>query len=67
MIGEANRVPPSWVRERQRGNDPPLLVCAYDDEEKCRSIRIPGSLTRRELTEQLPAFSQDKEIVFYCS
>ena len=67
MIGEANRVSPSWVRERQKGPDPVLLVCAYDDEERCRSIRIPGSITIREFREQLPAMSQDKEIVFYCA
>jgi hypothetical protein len=65
MIGEANRVTASWVRERQRGSDPPVLICAYDDLEKCRSIRIPGSITLRELEEQLPAFSRDKELVFY--
>lgn len=67
MIGEANRVAPSWVRERQRGGDPPVLVCAYDDEEKCRSIRIPGSISLGEFNEQLPAFGPDKEIVFYCT
>ena len=65
MIGEANRVPSTWVRERQKGSDPVLLVCAYDDEERCRSIRIPGSITIRELREQLPSIPQDKDIVFY--
>lgn len=67
MIGEANRVPPSWVHEHQRGPDPVVLVCAYDDEEKCRSIRIPGSISMREFNEQLPSFGRDKEIVFYCA
>ena len=65
MIGEANRVTPSWVRERQQGPDPAVLICAYDDEEKCRSIRIPGSITLRELNEQLPSFGRDKILVFY--
>ena len=65
MISEANRVPASWVRDHQRGPDPAVLVCAYDDEERCRSIRIPGSITLRELNEQLPSFSPDKELVFY--
>ena len=64
MIGEANRVSASWVREHQRGSDPPVLICAYDDE-RCRSIQIAGSITRRELDEQLPSLSRDKELVFY--
>lgn len=67
MIAEPHRVSPSWVREHQGGSDPAVLICGYDDEEKCRSMRIPGSLTLRELNEQLPSFGRDKELVFYCA
>jgi hypothetical protein len=67
MIAEPNRVSPSWVREHQGGSDPAVLVCAYDDEEKCRSIRIPGSITLRELNEHLSTLGPEKELVFYCA
>ena len=67
MIGEANRVPASWVRERQRGANPPVLICAYDDDERCRSIRIPGSISMREFREHLPSFDKEKDLIFYCA
>jgi hypothetical protein len=67
MIAEPHRVSPSWVREHQGGENPAVLICGYDDEAKCRSIQIPGSLSLRELNDRLPSFGQDKELVFYCA
>lgn len=66
MITQANRVPVSYVRDRQNAGGV-QLVCAYDDEEKCRSLRLPGSITLRELNDRLPSLSQDRELVFYCA
>jgi hypothetical protein len=66
MISEANRVSPSWVREQLQGLHSLPLVCAYDDE-RCRSVQIPGSITLRELNERLPSLPKDQELVFYCA
>ena len=44
-----------------------LLVCAYEDEAKCRSIRLAGSVTLSELQRRLPALPKDQEIIFYCA
>lgn len=44
-----------------------LLVCAYEDEAKCRSIRLEGSLTLSQLQARLPAFPKDQELIFYCA
>ena len=42
-----------------------LLVCAYDDEAKCRSLGIDGSKQLAELeAENVP---KTQEIVFYCA
>lgn len=67
MILEANRVSASWTRDHMKAPSPALLVCAYDDEEKCRSMRLPDSLTLRELNDRLPSLSKDQELVFYCA
>lgn len=41
-----------------------LLVCAYDDENRCREILLEGSIPLAELEDRdLP---RDAEIVFYC-
>jgi hypothetical protein len=66
MIGDANRVTPSWVRDRRTGPDPALLVCAYDDDAKCRSMFIPGSITLNELIPKAGSLPKDQQLVFYC-
>jgi hypothetical protein len=44
-----------------------LLVCAYDDEEKCHRMKLEGSMTLRELEGRLPSLPKDHEIIFYCA
>ncbi len=42
-----------------------LLVCAYEDEARCRSLQLEGSMSLRSLESQRPAL--DQEIIFYCA
>jgi hypothetical protein len=42
-----------------------LLVCAYDDEDRFRHIRLEGAISFREFQERLPSLDKDQEIVFY--
>lgn len=65
MILPSNRVSASWTRDHLKGRPPMLLVCAYDDEERCRSIRIPEAITFRELSGRLPSLSKEQELIFY--
>jgi rhodanese-related sulfurtransferase len=44
-----------------------LLVCAYEDEEKCGRMKLEGSMTLRELEARLPSLPKDQEIIFYCA
>ncbi len=44
-----------------------LLVCAYDDEEKCRRMKLKGAISLNELKSKLPALPKEQEIVFYCA
>ena len=62
----ATRISPAETRERLRARPPALLVCAYDDEQKCAAMRIPGSLTLQELNARLSSLPVTQEIVFYC-
>jgi hypothetical protein len=44
-----------------------LLVCAYDDDQKCNRLRLEGALTMGELGGRLDTLPREQEIVFYCA
>ena len=44
-----------------------VLVCAYEDEGKCASMKLEGALTPREFRGTLPSLSKDRELIFYCA
>lgn len=43
------------------------LVCAYNDEDKCRSLLLQGSMPLQEFLNELPGLAYDQEIIFYCA
>ena len=42
-----------------------LLVCAYEDEQKCRDAGVSGSLTYRQFLAQLPTIPKSRELIFF--
>ena len=44
-----------------------LLVCAYDDDEKCREMRFKGALTMSEFRKRKASFDKRDEIILYCA
>lgn len=44
-----------------------LLVCAYDDEDAFRSMRLEGAIPLKELDARLSTLPREQEIVFYCA
>ena len=44
-----------------------LLVCAYDDEEKFRNMRLEGAISLSEFEGKLPSLSKEQELIFYCA
>ena len=52
-------------RKAERGEA--LLVCAYDDEEKCNRIRLDGSISLARLREMERTLPRDRELIFYCA
>ena len=44
-----------------------LLVCAYDDEEKFRTMHLEGAISFREFINQADSLSKGQEIIFYCA
>lgn len=48
-------------------NGEALLVCAYEDDSKYRSMRLEGAISVQELRELLPSLDKGREIIFYCA
>jgi len=60
------RITPQEIYPRVKSGEA-LLVCAYADEARCRSMQLEGSLTLQEFQARLDGLPQDQEIVFYCA
>lgn len=65
-MSDIPRVSPQATRERVKAGTA-LLVCAYDDEDKFKSLRLEGALSISELREQEASLSKGQEIIFYCA
>lgn len=44
-----------------------LLVCAYEDEAKCRQLNLDGAMSLRAFQARVPTLAKDQDIVFYCA
>ena len=63
---EPQRVSPEEVRQKVK-EEKALLVCAYEDEEKFKKMRLEGAISLAEFKLKLPSLAKDQEIVFYCA
>jgi hypothetical protein len=60
------RITPEEAYQKLRAGDA-VLVCAYDSQERFRSLQLEGAISLPEFREKLPSLSKDQEIVFYCA
>lgn len=64
-MADVPRIHPSDARiKTQRGEA--LLVCAYEDPESFRNLRLEGAISLQALRSLAPSLDRDREIVFYC-
>ncbi len=64
---EVPRVSAQAVRQMRTRGDQVHLVCAYDDEEKCRQFELEGALSLGEFERRIDEIERDDELVFYCA
>lgn len=60
------RVRPEEVQKRVQTGEA-LLVCAYDEDEKFRSLHLEKALSLKQFHEMESTIPKNKEIVFYCA
>jgi hypothetical protein len=63
---DVERISPEEARRRVQSGEA-LLVCAYEDEDKCHRMKLAGAITLRELREMLATLPRDRELIFYCA
>ena len=44
-----------------------LLVCAYEQEEKCNQVALEGSLSLSQFQQRLPSLPKEQELIFFCA
>jgi hypothetical protein len=44
-----------------------LLVCAYEQEEKCNQVALDGSVSLTQFEQRLPSLSREQELIFFCA
>ena len=63
---EPERISPREVYEKLKAGAA-VLVCAYEDNEKFKTLRLEGAISFTEFRSNLPSLSKNREIVFYCA
>lgn len=63
---EPVRISPQEARQKTTSGSA-LLVCAYDNEEKCSNNHLQGAIFLSEFQSRLPSLPKDQEIIFYCT
>jgi hypothetical protein len=52
---------------RRRVERGAMLVCAYEDDAKCRKIALQGATPLSELERRAASLPKDQELIFYCA
>ncbi len=59
-------IEPETAHERVQQDDA-VLVCAYDDREKCGDVPVPAAITLPELEQRADQLDRVRELIFYCN
>ena len=65
-MAEPIRITPEETRQKVTDGTA-LLVCAYEDDERCRQMHLQGAILLTEFKSKLPELPKNQEIIFYCA
>lgn len=65
-MADSTRISVEEARRKVSAGDA-LLVCAYDDEQKCNKIHLEGSINMAQFTGRVATLAKEQEIIFYCA
>ena len=61
----AKRIDPEQAHQAAEAGA--LLVCAYDDDEKCRQNLLEGAIPLSELRQRESSLPRNQPLIFYCA
>jgi hypothetical protein len=61
-----DRISVEDARKKVQANQA-LLVCAYEDEAKCRMINLQGSISLTSFQAKAASLAKSQEIIFFCA
>jgi hypothetical protein len=64
-MADIERIPVEEAHQKVHANHA-LLVCAYEDEAKCRKVNLEGSLSLTTFQSRVGSLPKTQEIIFYC-
>src|ERR1700730_2287226 len=64
VMADIQRLDARQAHTRAKSNQA-LLVCAYEDEAKCRVLNLDGSISLASFKSRVESLTKSQEIVFY--
>ena len=64
-MAKHERVTAEGARKKVKSSEA-LLVCAYEEDERFKQMRLEGALSYKEFKKKVASIPKDKEIIFYC-
>jgi hypothetical protein len=63
-MADIQRVDAQQAHTKAKSNQA-LLVCAYEDEAKCRMLNLDGSVSFANFKSRVNSLPKSQEIIFY--
>jgi hypothetical protein len=65
-MADVERISVEEAHRKAKANQA-LLVCAYEDEAKCRMVNLDGSISLTSFQSRAASLPKTQEIIFYCA
>jgi hypothetical protein len=63
-MADIERISAEQAHSKSKANQA-LLVCAYEDEDKCRRLNLDGSVSLASFQSRVASLAKTQEIIFY--
>ena len=64
-MSTCERISPEEAKTRVKSKEA-LLVCAYQEDEKFKQMRLEGAMSYKEFKKKVASLPKEQEIIFYC-